>query len=697
MGIPIACEACHRQYKVDDKLAGKKVKCKGCGATIRVPGAEAPAGEELRECLSCGASMPAGNRVCPKCGFNVQTGQKESLLLESAAEELKARKKRRWVRKPGSPLLESLDELIKLVLLLVLIGGIVMTVVHIFRTAAEGFTFAAILPTLVVLAALAGIIAPLAALTVNITVRTMKLAPREDTYVRVALCMLLPYSVAMIAGWKEMAENWGWVGDLGWPVGILLLIYMLRAEALEWIASVVAAAAAMALSLIVVGMLGGAVNDMAGGLYADMLPSGLWTALAKGHSPEPPVTTKKAPDTAPAAIVATTSAPAASAGGTVLVTTQEGPPATATQVAINTVPGGAGGTATATAPQAAPLKLTSPFFAGIIDDPALRDAVAVVAPIAPADWMLTVKNSETTAEVDRWSLNPLEKKEHLSYPYFAKKSPQFAISPKGDAVAALVFFPRRELEVIAYDNKTPKRIIVLDLPANVPEGITQAAPSMLGVLDPARFFLRWDNNGTSALQIFAAAPGAAAPSWRSLPLGATADFNPALLSPNGRTAAVFARNQILFGNMDGTTPPKPILVASDLNVRLLGMAFSSDSGSIAIYAAVSDLPTIMGYQVRTGEPVFTNLLSQSPLDKAAAIMPHALLWLPGAQVCLINGNDLVDAATGKKFASLGLSGVADAQLLGPSTVALTFKTATGAPYTVLAKMDDEKIRAAKTK
>jgi hypothetical protein len=44
MAIWIGCAACGRSYKVDDKWAGKKVKCKDCGAIINVPGgASAPA------------------------------------------------------------------------------------------------------------------------------------------------------------------------------------------------------------------------------------------------------------------------------------------------------------------------------------------------------------------------------------------------------------------------------------------------------------------------------------------------------------------------------------------------------------------------------------------------------------------------------------------------------------------------------
>jgi len=323
----------------------------------------------------------------------------------------------------------------------------------------------------------------------------------------------------------------------------------------------------------------------------------------------------------------------------------------------------------------------------------MRDAVGVVAPVVPGDWMLTLKTTDTTTEVDRWCLNPLEKKDHSSYPLFAKKMPQFALSSKGDALAALSFFPRRQLDVLTFDNKTPKKLYVLDLPANVPDGAILAVPAMLGIVDFAHFYLRWDLNGQSVLQTYGTTSGMA---WRAAAIGPGVETCPAAFSPNGHTVAVFGRNQISFFNVDGSASPKPVIVASNMIVRQLGLAFSSDSTQIGIYAAVQDLPTVMVFQVRNGEPLCTTLLSQVPLGKNAEPMPHALLWLPGAQAWLVNGNDLIDGATGAKFGSLGLSGLAEPQVVGPSLVALTFKAETG-PRTILAKLDDAKIRAAKTK
>lgn len=116
MPIRIKCQ-CGKALNVKDELAGKAVKCPGCGKTIRVPAKSssasgaagkpaagkpaagkpaAPRAPQAADddglddlfaeegfgktvaaaCPSCGAEMKAGAVLCTKCGFNKQTGQR---------------------------------------------------------------------------------------------------------------------------------------------------------------------------------------------------------------------------------------------------------------------------------------------------------------------------------------------------------------------------------------------------------------------------------------------------------------------------------------------------------------------------------------------------------------------------------------------------------------------------------------------
>lgn len=59
MPIAFACQSCQKQYKVDDKFAGKKVKCKACGNAMLVP-ASAGAKPSAKQAAKAAAS---GNRA----------------------------------------------------------------------------------------------------------------------------------------------------------------------------------------------------------------------------------------------------------------------------------------------------------------------------------------------------------------------------------------------------------------------------------------------------------------------------------------------------------------------------------------------------------------------------------------------------------------------------------------------------------
>src|ERR1700744_320422 len=42
MSISFSCDSCGKSFTVDDKFAGKKGKCKQCGATMQIPNGATP-------------------------------------------------------------------------------------------------------------------------------------------------------------------------------------------------------------------------------------------------------------------------------------------------------------------------------------------------------------------------------------------------------------------------------------------------------------------------------------------------------------------------------------------------------------------------------------------------------------------------------------------------------------------------------
>lgn len=121
MTVHIKCGRCKKVLKGPDNLAGKRVKCPHCGATLQIPAAKtdsdhpapqpaAPGGlaslldeegfgaapkspaPQINACPSCGGEMPPGGVLCVNCGFHKELGRRlETKHGASAADEAMAR------------------------------------------------------------------------------------------------------------------------------------------------------------------------------------------------------------------------------------------------------------------------------------------------------------------------------------------------------------------------------------------------------------------------------------------------------------------------------------------------------------------------------------------------------------------------------------------------------------------------------
>lgn len=97
--LNVTCDKCKKVMKVPEVLAGKRIRCQGCQATLAVnkpapPKQAAPSNlkpgevyesataygiqpldEQLR-CAFCANDMEDGQIVCLKCGYNMQTRER---------------------------------------------------------------------------------------------------------------------------------------------------------------------------------------------------------------------------------------------------------------------------------------------------------------------------------------------------------------------------------------------------------------------------------------------------------------------------------------------------------------------------------------------------------------------------------------------------------------------------------------------
>ncbi len=733
MPISIQCPQCQRSYRVDEKLSGQKVRCRDCGATIEIPG-EAPM--MPTETGAAGGEGGAGGVPDLRSLFGAPVARKAAEggagvnFLDASDVPLK---NRRWVRKSGSPTLEMADSLVKSAGFLVIAAGIVIWVIHLYKTV--GISVAAILPMVTVLVGLAGVLSPAVAFAINKGVRAIKLAPRDDTYGRVAVAVLLPLAAGMIAGLPGAGDSLAELPFLAWLISPALLIYFFRAEMFEWIVSIGGAVVGLGIGLIGMMLLSLAANSWAGPLYVDMLPAGPWEGMAKGgHLPV--VASAGAPaahpsEAAPAETQAENGGTAQAstgaggrgvqgaggenqgengrgesngntglAGGSAMVSPIPQPAGAEATVGAGGGGSGAGGGGASTKPAvrvAVSRDLHSPFLTDVIpEERGLTDVTGVVTPVTPTGSMLVVRNGDGQVKVEKWDAYPPVKKAEAGFPLFPKKASEYMLSPRGDYLAAMAFFPRSEIEIVSFDGKTPRKNATLDVP--------DATASLLGFMDDGHFYVRWDPSGASGtgmvkLQQWSVLTGQ---SLRPTPpLAAMAGDRSTAISANGRMLAAFEPGGQLAIYTLETGALQRRIHPSDLPFDFYGLAFSPDGNQIAVYGVLSDVPTVMAFRIQSGAPQGTAVVAAADMRGKDDAMKRRLIWLAdsaGDDLWLVDGNELADAVTGRKIGSLGLSGVVDQAVTGNSTMEFELPgSSDGTENVVVARLDDQAIHEAAMK
>jgi len=160
MSVVAKCKACGKKFRVPERAAGKRVRCK-CGKPLRVPPLEdslphtesvtdlgdlaaLAEGEALHEerCPQCRARMDDGAVMCMKCGFNKQTGAQMAMAAapvpvpaEEPASSATTRKKKSSRSKADKEPSALPGQLVKLVVFVVFFGGAAWVTYHMVQAA----------------------------------------------------------------------------------------------------------------------------------------------------------------------------------------------------------------------------------------------------------------------------------------------------------------------------------------------------------------------------------------------------------------------------------------------------------------------------------------------------------------------------------------------------------------------------------
>jgi hypothetical protein len=133
MALSVQCDACGARYSVGDNLAGKRAKCKKCGATMQIPKPAADAGaedESLAALMDLArdsgeapppASRPKGGAPRPSAATPPAGWTPESVIVETAPNPppTSAFGSGRWQRNSG-----GIGRFVKPLIILLVIGGL---------------------------------------------------------------------------------------------------------------------------------------------------------------------------------------------------------------------------------------------------------------------------------------------------------------------------------------------------------------------------------------------------------------------------------------------------------------------------------------------------------------------------------------------------------------------------------------------
>lgn len=683
MTIKVTCEACGKQYQVDAKFAGKKGKCKQCGAIFNVPAiptesSNRPAENRAARGSGTRAGQPAHLSAADETGVDLENlaAMSESAIVDgtrtgsfvaspgfSAPPGAKPRKHPAEdlpdaATRPSPDLLQS-----KLPLALVLVGvglPVVLQAVDAIHSPHPILGFAVLLVAALLLA---GVIVPLAVLGLRIgaRLRNIKLPPKiaSRTFAAFAMTPLFfwlvvhnapaPAAPAQGAVQSIASDALALIGPMvtgliiGLAISYFAVWFLFRLSLLDalvaWLVGGVGYVLGTAVTVGVAVLVITATMATSQELHAKPKPT-----VAHGTSPAVTSNHGAAPNPASASASTPTKTP-----GSSLVASGQGPGTTPGVVEAKHPRLDEGDTAP---PAPAPAKVSPaegaageaalPPVERLAGDPTpvanVTGAQSFVAGPVNSPWVVVRKPGDAAGQerLQRLNLDTLEANGEMAT--HGGSAAHYILSPAGDKVVETYKQPAARLEVWSFD--TAAMTIGIDVTA-------PRLPDLVGFAGPTKFICHVTNNTGEALAV---CDVASASIQRTLKIP---EFIPeaTVVMPNGRAIAVAVAGtppEIGMLDVNGGTPRQFRLSAETPNARPISLAVSRDGMRLAAVLADGDSQRICVIRSTDGAMILNQAY---PPFGAGAVGPTALLM--DGQYLLLRGNWVIDVASGRVLGELG--------------------------------------------
>lgn len=717
MPLEIKCESCAKRYRVDEGFAGKRVKCRDCGAVISVPADTEPdlsapssiaipqdtEGESLSSYAGAyaGAQAPTDRPIAASGrddGHHDESDRNKSEPLPAgfgaALKMARSRGDVRPFRLLTYPGVKAVDAALPWVMGALCLIPVIWQGINIARaTSPAWITFTMFGLTFLLFLA---IVVPATTRGLRVASQMLHFELPDSAGRRTLGVFSLPFALAAIFYW-QMEGMSGLIFGLALGVllvGPLLLIVM----QLHWVEAVVAW---MMGSLFFAG----SVAVTAGVLFVVGL---VITAATAGNGVKPPPRVI-AKTSKPAAITATTE-PVVQGPIDVPPTPVTPPVIVPTTEATSPAPDNGGFLGSIPVAPPPPPVVTAPTNHVRPPDPAVPKAEHVS--VAPSPIVKTVRELEAFGDIDSLLVNDAaggavvalkrspdadklvaldlaqgKPSGEVSFKRDIVGSDRYLATPAGDAAIRVASWPKLRVEVLPLGASRQMKALNL----NEQNG----TPTMLGVGTNEVLLVGWQFNGQYAIEPWNLKTGLAGRGFHVPPLvsGASA------LSSDGKWVALATKidnlaQLQLYEVLTGRFRKFPITsLDTKWPLEPAGLAFSPDSSRLAICFERDGGVLVVAWNVATGKQVAEQVYvaGMLPIPMRTSFNGRALDWVGDNTTWLLFGQTLVDATSGAVLGPMGIDRVTAQHVIDAKTIVLEAKLDSGAKRLVELDLNSEAI------
>lgn len=271
---------------------------------------------------------------------------------------------------------------------------------------------------------------------------------------------------------------------------------------------------------------------------------------------------------------------------------------------------------------------------------------------------------------------------------------RYAIAEDGSALLRLTNSATPKVEVLPF--RGAGSTVSLSLPPDFPKSsdAVPANPELLGALPGRRFLVRWTSGDQSGLQVYDFQSSTGKPPL-SLKLGQSDWPNVFGVSPDGNTFAIAEREAertyIVARSLSGATIPPKLFDTADPQDKTqrdcAGIAFSPDGSRLAVLMEHGTDGLVRCWQVAGEHEVASGTCKVPSADELLGqLKGRSFDWVTNGK-WLVHGRSMLDAATGAPFGTLTDQVVTAQQMADDHTAYLSYLGIDGHPHIAVVKFN----------